>query len=123
MTDKQAIDTLQPAAHEAVFRHKTRRTASGSMVYAKDARSRSGSYLKAGYEVVQSPVAPPAEAKKVDGSGKSQSGKTEGAPEINASTAARTLAEEAGIDLTTVTGTGADGNITKPDVQNAIDAL
>lgn len=38
------------------------------------------------------------------------------------SEAARKLAEEKGIDLTKVTGTGANGAITKPDVEAAIAA-
>jgi pyruvate/2-oxoglutarate dehydrogenase complex dihydrolipoamide acyltransferase (E2) component len=44
-------------------------------------------------------------------------------PSINATVAALQLAEEAGIDIDTVTGTGEDGRIGKPDVQAAINAL
>ena len=40
---------------------------------------------------------------------------------IKASKAAADLAEEHGIDLLTVTGTGADGQITKPDVEKLVD--
>jgi pyruvate/2-oxoglutarate dehydrogenase complex dihydrolipoamide acyltransferase (E2) component len=42
--------------------------------------------------------------------------------EIAASDAARALADEYGVDLSLVTGTGADGNITKGDVQAFISA-
>jgi len=42
--------------------------------------------------------------------------------EVNASKAARELADEAGIDLSDVEGTGKDGTVTKGDVQKAIDA-
>ena len=42
--------------------------------------------------------------------------------EIKASDAAKNLAEENEVDLKDVTGTGADGNITKGDVQTFIDA-
>lgn len=42
--------------------------------------------------------------------------------EINASDAAKKLADENGLDLGTVTGTGANGNITKGDVETAIAA-
>lgn len=40
--------------------------------------------------------------------------------EVIASPSARKLAEEGGVDLETVSGTGKDGRITKEDVQNAI---
>lgn len=43
--------------------------------------------------------------------------------EARASKAARELAEEAGIDLAKVTGTGNEGAITKPDVEVFIAAL
>ena len=36
--------------------------------------------------------------------------------------AAKALADEHGIDITTVEGTGADGNVTKADVQAVVDA-
>ena len=39
-----------------------------------------------------------------------------------ASAAARALAEENGIDLSTITGSGDGGTITKPDVEAAIEA-
>lgn len=39
-----------------------------------------------------------------------------------ASAAAQKLAQENGIDLATVTGTGANGAITKPDVEAAVEA-
>ncbi|MBX0289718.1 E3 binding domain-containing protein [Hymenobacter sp. HSC-4F20] len=39
---------------------------------------------------------------------------------VNASAAAKKLAEENGIDLNTVTGTGSNGGITKADVEKAI---
>lgn len=42
--------------------------------------------------------------------------------QVKASAAATKLAEENGIDLATITGTGKDGAISKPDVQAAIDA-
>lgn len=42
--------------------------------------------------------------------------------EVKASEAARALAEEESIDLTEVEGTGADGQVTKPDVERAIQA-
>lgn len=42
---------------------------------------------------------------------------------INATEAALALAEENGIDLKTITGSGKDGAITKPDVQAVVDAL
>jgi large subunit ribosomal protein L21 len=45
---------------------------------------------------------------------------TAAATEIEATDTARTLAEEAGIDLTTIEGTGKDGRILKSDVQKAI---
>lgn len=41
-------------------------------------------------------------------------------PEISA--AARKLAEDNGIDISTITGTGADGSIVKADVEAAIEA-
>lgn len=40
----------------------------------------------------------------------------------NATDAAKELAKENGIDLATITGTGKDGVITKPDVEAAIEA-
>lgn len=40
----------------------------------------------------------------------------------NATAGAQTLADEHGLDLATVTGTGDDGRILKPDVEAAIDA-
>ncbi len=40
--------------------------------------------------------------------------------ELNATESAVKLAAEHGIDLATVTGTGADGKITQPDVQKLI---
>ena len=42
--------------------------------------------------------------------------------QVDATDAAAALAEENGIDLATVSGTGANGRIGKPDVQAAIDA-
>lgn len=42
--------------------------------------------------------------------------------QINATDAAVALAEENGIDLATVNGTGNNGRIGKPDVQAAIDS-
>jgi pyruvate/2-oxoglutarate dehydrogenase complex dihydrolipoamide acyltransferase (E2) component len=39
--------------------------------------------------------------------------------DISATGAAAELAAELGIDISTVTGTGKDGNITKADVQKA----
>ncbi len=44
------------------------------------------------------------------------------AVEIKASKAAKSLAEAAGVDLAKVVGTGADGAITKPDVEAFIEA-
>jgi len=41
-------------------------------------------------------------------------------PDIDATDAARNLAAEHGINLATITGTGADGRITKDDVEAAI---
>lgn len=54
-----------------------------------------------------------------------ESGEGEAAPEkeIEASPAAAKLAEEYGIDLATIKGTGAGGKVIKPDVDTAIDAL
>lgn len=46
-----------------------------------------------------------------------------GGPEVKASDAAAKLAEEAGIDLASIEGTGRGGSITKGDVETAIDAL
>ena len=46
----------------------------------------------------------------------------EPATTTDATDAAKALADEHGLDLATVTGTGADGRITKDDVQQAIDA-
>lgn len=43
-------------------------------------------------------------------------------PIINATESAVKLAEEYGIDLSQVTGTGQDGRITKADVEGLIDA-
>lgn len=43
-------------------------------------------------------------------------------PSVEASDAARKLAEEQGIDLEDVDATGADGGVTKPDVEKAIAA-
>lgn len=43
-------------------------------------------------------------------------------PTVEASDAARKLAEAEGIDLEDVEGTGADGGVTKPDVEKAIAA-
>lgn len=42
---------------------------------------------------------------------------------VKASAAAKVLAEDAGIDLEDVVGTGRDGSITKTDVENHIAAL
>ena len=42
--------------------------------------------------------------------------------EPKASDAAKALAEQHGIDLATITGTGADGNIIVGDVQAVVDA-
>jgi len=42
------------------------------------------------------------------------------APEIDATDTARALADEAGIDLATIEGTGKEGRILKSDVQKAI---
>lgn len=42
--------------------------------------------------------------------------------EINATAGAKTLAQEFGIDLANVTGSGVDGRITKADVEAVIDA-
>lgn len=41
-------------------------------------------------------------------------------PEVEATPAAEKLADEAGVDLTQVEGTGKDGKVTKPDVEAAI---
>lgn len=41
-----------------------------------------------------------------------------GQPKINATETAVNLAEERGVDLAMVTGTGVDGRITKGDVEN-----
>ena len=41
--------------------------------------------------------------------------------DISVTGAAAELADELGVDLSTVTGTGKDGNITKADVQKAAD--
>jgi pyruvate/2-oxoglutarate dehydrogenase complex dihydrolipoamide acyltransferase (E2) component len=41
-------------------------------------------------------------------------------PPPNATDAAKALAAECGVDLALVTGTGADGQITKPDVKSYI---
>lgn len=41
--------------------------------------------------------------------------------EINATSGAEELAEEEGIDLFDVEGTGKDGRVTKADVQDAVD--
>ena len=42
--------------------------------------------------------------------------------EPTVSEAAKKLAEDAGIDIETITGTGANGNVTKGDVEAAIKA-
>jgi pyruvate/2-oxoglutarate dehydrogenase complex dihydrolipoamide acyltransferase (E2) component len=42
--------------------------------------------------------------------------------DVDATDAAAQLAKEAGIDLSTVKGSGEGGRITKPDVEAAIDA-
>ena len=44
------------------------------------------------------------------------------ANEVKASEAAKALAEEEGLDLASIDGTGADGQVTKPDVERAIEA-
>lgn len=46
----------------------------------------------------------------------------DGAPDVKASPAAAALAEELGVDLSTVAGSGKDGTITKSDVQSAAGA-
>ncbi len=43
-------------------------------------------------------------------------------PEVSASAAAKALAEEKGVDLSKVVGTGLHGNITKAGVEKAINA-
>ncbi len=43
--------------------------------------------------------------------------------EINATDSAKVLAAGRGIDLATVKGTGADGRITKRDVETAVAAI
>src|SRR5262245_60845347 len=45
---------------------------------------------------------------------------TDAEGEAAASAAAQTLADEAGVDISQVTGTGVGGNVTKADVQNYI---
>jgi pyruvate dehydrogenase E2 component (dihydrolipoamide acetyltransferase) len=45
----------------------------------------------------------------------------EAAVEVDATDAARNLADEHGIDITTVEGTGKDGRVLKSDVQGAVD--
>lgn len=49
--------------------------------------------------------------------------KTEEPGQIDATDAARKLAEENGIDLATLKGTGKDGKIGKPDVEKALASL
>lgn len=48
---------------------------------------------------------------------------SKGGEQAGASSQAKALADEYGIDLSTVEGTGKDGQITKGDVQAAIDAV
>lgn len=66
--------------------------------------------------------APPAPEPKAEEAktAKSAEAAPEAPAEIEATDTARTLAEEAGIDLTTIEGTGKDGRILKSDVQKAI---
>ena len=44
------------------------------------------------------------------------------ADEVKATDAARTLAEDEGINLAAIEGSGTDGQVTKPDVEQAIEA-
>ncbi|MGQ9426715.1 2-oxoglutarate dehydrogenase complex dihydrolipoyllysine-residue succinyltransferase [Gilvimarinus sp. F26214L] len=74
--------------------------------------------------VVTEGAAAPAPAKEEQkpaetGAGETAPAAEQGKGEVIASPSARKLAEERGIDLNTVSGTGKDGRITREDVENA----
>jgi large subunit ribosomal protein L21 len=86
------------------------------------------SKTKAAPKAKAEPAAKPKAAPKTKGAPKAKAApatkpKAESAPaEIDATPTARQLAEEAGIDLSTISGSGKDGRILKSDVAAAIKA-
>lgn len=66
---------------------------------------------------------PPAGAEAQTAEPSAESTQPESAAAANPSPAARRIADESGIDISTVAGTGKGGRITKADMQKAVDAI
>lgn len=80
-----------------------------------------GTIQKGGYFLTQHGQAVDAFGRKIDAQGPVDApAGPNSSSRPDATDTAKELAEEHGIDLSTVTGTGADGKITKADVEKAV---
>lgn len=84
------------------------------MVTAQTPLKHDGTEYEPGDEVEMSPA-------EAEANGLVAIGAVEVTEEVSATDAAEELAEEEGVDLSDVEGTGADGKVLKSDVQDAID--
>ena len=103
MTASEAFKHFKVAAHETLMQHPGQVGPKGGVLYKVVSNRALAAHRRAKWETVTKPKPAPQEAEK--------------APEVSISAAAQKLADENGIDLSTVKGTGAGGNITKSDVE------
>ena len=102
MTAAEAYKHYKVSPAEQLMVHQKQDGLDGGPLYKVVSKRAHKYHVTAGWEIVAPPKPAPKEA------------------EITASSAAEKLAKEHGIDLSTVKGSGANGNITKGDIEALI---